>query len=191
MIAKKCIHIVAVPLVASIIFLLLRFYFISSFFLLVFVFFLFFFRDTYRKIEDSIISPADGIVMENGGKVAIFMNLWNVHVNRAPLSGKILEMRHAAGRHSPAFMEKGENERLSITMETEIGMVKVVQIAGIIARRIVSYVKEGDIVKKGDEIGIVRFGSKVELYMPDNTDIDIIIKKGDKIKAGQTIGRYK
>lgn len=186
MIAKKCIHIVFAPLLFSIIFLILKFYIVSSFLTILFIFFLFFFRDPYREIGDGIVSPADGIVMESGKKVAIFMNLWDVHVNRAPLSGKIIEMKHTPGKHSPAFMEKGENEHLSIKMETEIGMVKVVQIAGIIARRIVPYIQEGDEIKKGDKIGIVRFGSKVEIYLPD--EAKVTIKKGDRIKAGQTIG---
>jgi len=189
MIARKCIHIVFAPLLFSIIFLIFKFYLVSSFFIILFMFFLFFFRDPYREIEDGIISPADGVVMESGKKVAIFMNLWNVHVNRAPLSGKIIEMKHTPGKHFPAFMEKGENEHLSIKMETEIGMVKVVQIAGIIARRIVPYIKEGDVLKKGDRIGIVRFGSKVEIYLPD--EVKVTIKKGDRIKAGQTIGVYR
>ncbi len=189
MIAKKCVHIVFTPLLFSIIFLTIRFYIISSFFFVLFLLFLFFFRDPYRETGEGIISPADGVVMESGRRIAIFMNLWNVHVNRAPLSGKIMEMKHTPGKHSPAFMEKGENERLSIKMETEIGMVKVVQIAGIIARRIVPYVREGDVLKKGDRIGIVRFGSKVEVYLPEN--VKIVVREGDKIKAGQTIGVYE
>jgi len=153
-----------------------------------FIFFLFFFRDPYRKIEDGIVSPADGVVMESGSRIAIFMNLWNVHVNRAPVSGKILEMKHLPGKHSPAFRERGENERLSIKMETDMGPMTVVQIAGIIARRIVPYVKEGDEVKKGDKIGIVRFGSKVEIYLPEN--VKAAVKKGDKVRAGQTVGTF-
>jgi len=186
MIAKKCAGIVIIPFAISLVFILLDFIILSFLSFLIFFFFLFFFRDPHREIEDGIISPADGIVMESGRKVAIFMNLWNVHVNRAPASGKIVEMIHTPGKHSPAFREKGENEHLSIKMETEIGMIKVVQIAGIIARRIVPYISKGDEVKKGDKIGIVRFGSKVEVYLPEN--VKVVVKKGDKIKAGQTIG---
>ncbi|MEA2054903.1 MAG: phosphatidylserine decarboxylase [Candidatus Thermoplasmatota archaeon] len=196
MIAKKCVHIALIPLpylLLSLILSFLHYIFLPFVFLLLIIqlFFIFFFRDPYRKIEDGIVSPADGIVMENGEKVSIFMNLWNVHVNRMPISGKILEVDHTAGRHSPAFREKGENERLSIKIETEIGIVEVIQIAGMIARRIVPYVKKGDVAEKGEKIGIVRFGSKVEVYMPGNANINITVKKGDKIKAGQTIGIYK
>jgi phosphatidylserine decarboxylase len=193
MIAKKCVHIVIAPLIVAIIFVFLKFHFLSFLSFLIFLFFLFFFRDPNREIGKGITSPADGIVMEGGKKmkISIFMNLWNVHINRAPISGKILEMEHTAGRHSPAFMEKGENERLSIKMETEMGTVVVTQIAGIIARRIVPYIKKGDIVKKGDKIGIVRFGSKVEVHMPGDANVNITVKKGDKVRAGQTIGIYK
>ncbi|RLF64812.1 MAG: phosphatidylserine decarboxylase family protein [Thermoplasmata archaeon] len=189
MIAKNCSGIVVTPLILSIILILFDFILLSILSFIFFIFFLFFFRDPHREIMEGIVSPADGIVMESGRKVAIFMNLWNVHVNRAPVSGKIMEMKHTPGKHSPAFREKGENERLSIKMDTEIGTVKVVQIAGIIARRIVPYVKEGDKIKKGEKIGIVRFGSKVEVYLPDN--VRVVVEQGDKIKAGQTIGMYK
>jgi len=187
MIAKKCIHIVFLPLVLSLILLLLEFYSISSFFFIIFLLFLLFFRDPHREIGEGIASPADGIVMENDGKISIFMNLWNVHVNRAPLSGLILEMKHIPGKHSPAFRERGDNEHLSIKIDTEVGVVVVVQIAGIIARRIVPYINEGDEVKKGDKIGIIRFGSKVEVYLPEN--VKATVRKGDKVKAGQTIGK--
>lgn len=126
--------------------------------------------------------------MESNKKISIFMNLWDVHVNRAPLNGEIKKMEHFPGKHAPAFMEK-ENEHLVISLDTKIGMIKIIQIAGIFARRIVPYVKEGDVVKKGDKIGIVRFGSKVEIHLPDK--VKIVVKKGDKIKAGQTIGIYE
>ncbi|RLF44083.1 MAG: phosphatidylserine decarboxylase family protein [Thermoplasmata archaeon] len=161
------------------------FIYLSLLFFLFLFLLIFFFRDPKREIGDGIISPADGKVMEANKKISIFMNLWDVHVNRAPLDGEIKKMEHFPGKHAPAFMEK-ENERLVTLLSTEIGIIKIVQIAGIFARRIVPYVKEGDVVKKGDKIGIVRFGSKVEIYLPDN--VNVIIKKGDKVKAGQTIG---
>jgi len=190
MIAKKCMHIVFIPFLFFLLFLFLSFAFngfiyLCLLFFLLFLFFLFFFRDPEREIGEGIVSPADGRVMESNEKISIFMNLWDVHVNRSPLDGKIKKMEHFPGKHAPAFMEK-ENEHLVILLDTEVGMIKIVQIAGIFARRIVPYVKEGDVVKKGDKIGIVRFGSKVEVYLPDKAKI--IVKKGDEIKAGQTIG---
>ena len=191
MIARKCTRIVLTPFLFFLLFLLIscafdEFIYVSILFLLIFLFFLFFFRDPYRKIEEGIVSPADGRVMENDEKVSIFMNVWDVHVNRAPFLGEIEKMEYRAGKHVPAFKEKGENERLVISLKTEIGIIKIIQVAGICARRIVPYVKEGNFVKKGDKIGIVRFGSKVEVHMPKN--VNIVAKKGDKIKAGQTIG---
>ena len=190
MIAKNCMHIVLTPFFLSLLTLFLSFVFnifiyLSLLFFLFLFLLIFFFRDPKREIGDGIISPADGKVMEANKKISIFMNLWDVHVNRAPLDGEIKKMEHFPGKHAPAFMEK-ENERLVTLLSTEIGIIKIVQIAGIFARRIVPYVKEGDVVKKGDKIGIVRFGSKVEIYLPDN--VNVIIKKGDKVKAGQTIG---
>ena len=191
MIARKCIHIVLTPFLFFLLFLLISYAFdeiiyVSILFFLIFLFFLFFFRDPYRKIEEGIVSPADGRVVENDEKISIFMNVWDVHVNRAPFLGEIEKMEHRAGKHAPAFKEKGGNERLVISLKTEIGIIKIIQIAGICARRIVPYVKEGNFVKKGDKIGIVRFGSKVEVHMPKN--VNVVAKKGDKIKAGQTIG---
>jgi len=190
MIAKNCMHIILTPFFLSLLTLFLSFVFnifiyLSLLFFLFLFLLIFFFRDPKREIGDEIISPADGKVMEANKKISIFMNLWDVHVNRAPLDGEIKKMEHFPGKHAPAFMEK-ENERLVTLLSTEIGIIKIVQIAGIFARRIVPYVKEGDVVKKGDKIGIVRFGSKVEIYLPDN--VNVIIKKGDKVKAGQTIG---
>lgn len=190
MIAKNCMHIILTPFFLSLLTLFLSFVFnifiyLSLLFFLFLFLLIFFFRDPKREIGDGIISPADGKVMEANKKISIFMNLWDVHVNRAPLDGEIKKMEHFPGKHAPAFMEK-ENEHLVTLLSTEIGIIKIVQIAGIFARRIVPYVKEGDVVKKGDKIGVVRFGSKVEIYLPDN--VNVIIKKGDKVKAGQTIG---
>ena len=191
MIAKKCMHIVFIPFLFFLLFLFLSFAFngfiyLCLLFFLLFLFFLFFFRDPEREIGEGIVSPADGRVMESNEKISIFMNLWDVHVNRSPLDGKIKKMEHFPGKHAPAFKDVEKNEHLVILLDTEVGMIKIVQIAGIFARRIVPYVKEGDVVKKGDKIGIVRFGSKVEVYLPDKAKI--IVKKGDEIKAGQTIG---
>lgn len=191
MIARKCIHIVLTPFLFFLLFLLIscafnEFIYVSILFFLIFLFFLFFFRDPNRKIEEGIVSPADGRVMENDEKISIFMNIWDVHVNRAPFLGEIEKMERRAGKHVPAFKEKGGNECLIISLKTEIGIIKIIQIAGICVRRIVPYVKEGNFVKRGDKIGIVRFGSKVEVHMPKN--VNVVVKKGDKIKAGQTIG---
>lgn len=200
MIAKGTIHLILAPFLLGIVCLLL-FPYIKSMVLtatilfVITVFFLFFFRDPERKIGDGIVAPADGKIMtveENDSiKVSTFMNLHNVHVNRAPSDGKILSVEHVFGRHAPAYKKESDlNEKVVIKMDTEIGVINIVQIAGIFARRIVPYIKKGDAVKKGQRIGIIRFGSRVDLYLPKN--IEITVKKGENVLSGKTsIGMIK
>jgi phosphatidylserine decarboxylase len=190
MIARGCLHIALAPLPFMLLFGILSF--IDSLFVpltLLFVllqlFFLLFFRDPERQVEAGIVSPADGVVMETGRCISIFMNLWNVHVNRAPLAGTIVAMQHMPGRHAPAFREKGDNERLHIELHTKHGDMTVTQIAGTIARRIIPYLSEGEVIEKGQRIGIIRFGSKVTVELPD--DASPVVETGDRIHAGQTI----
>jgi len=152
------------------------------------VFFAYFFRDPERAIGEQIVSPADGTVIDIDEKrnfITIFMNVHNVHVNRAPEAGKILRVEHHNGKHSPAFGKQArENEHTVIEIESKLGKFKVVQIAGILARRIATYVKPGDFVEKGQRIGIIFLGSRVELYMPRNAKF--VVKHGQKVKAGET-----
>lgn len=162
-------------------------------FLLASVFFLFFFRDPDRDIPpEGMVSPADGVVKEirdDGMKVriAVFMNIYNVHVNRAPISGRIVDIRHVFGGYIPAFRKDSErNERTYISMETPIGRVEVVQIAGALVRRIVTYVRKGDTVKKGQRIGMIRFGSRVDVIMPSER-VKVICEVGDRVKAGESV----
>ncbi|MBA3043734.1 phosphatidylserine decarboxylase family protein, partial [archaeon] len=124
-------------------------------------------------------------------KVSTFMNLHNVHVNRAPLDGKIISVEHVFGRHMPAYKKESElNEKVVIKMDTEIGTIRIVQIAGVFARRIVPYIRENDVVKKGQRVGIIRFGSRVDLYLPSH--VEIMVKKGENVLAGKTsIGSIK
>jgi phosphatidylserine decarboxylase len=154
------------------------------------IFFLFFFRDPEREVEhccSSMTAPADGKVVDiRGRKVCIFMNVHNVHVNRAPLTGKVISMEHKKGGYMPAFHKDSErNERTHTLIDTEHGIVEVVQIAGTIARRIVSYVQVGDQMDRGQRFGMIRFGSRVDVTVPEN--FDILCKKGDKVTAGMTI----
>ncbi|MCD6473583.1 MAG: phosphatidylserine decarboxylase, partial [Thermoplasmata archaeon] len=99
--------------------------------------------------------------------------------------GKIEKMIYKKGEHKPAYGDTSKNERMEIYMDTEIGEIVIAQIAGIFARRILPYVKEGQYIKKGEKIGIIKFGSRVELKLPKNCKI--VVKKGRKIKAGETI----
>ncbi len=166
-----------------------------------FLFTAFFFRDPKRKIpagEDNIVSPADGIIIGvdnvkdsdvgDSDRVIIFMNLHNVHINRAPCSGKVEKIRHHEGKFLKAFKPEAslENERTEMVLSTNWGPVKVVQIAGIIARRIVCRAAPGDELARGQKYGIIHFGSRVEVFIPQGK-AKILVKNGDKVLAGESI----
>ncbi|MCC7575338.1 MAG: phosphatidylserine decarboxylase [Methanomethylovorans sp.] len=163
--------------------------------ILVLVFLFIFFRDPERcsaDEENCMVSPADGRIVDiRGRKLCIFMNFQNVHVNRAPLQGKVTSIEYKKGGYIPAFCKDSHrNERQHIFIDTEHGEIEVVQIAGTITRRIVPYIKEGDFMEKGQRIGMIRFGSRVDVTVPDSFVIEC--NKGDKVYAGKTaIARLK
>lgn len=152
-----------------------------------------FFRDPERVPGgEGILAPADGVVQsidewEDGRtRVATFMNPFNVHVNRAPLAGRVASVTHIPGGFVPAFHKESErNERVVWLFETEAGELEVVQIAGTVARRIVPYLGAGAKVAKGDRIGIIRLGSRVDVYLPAGVLPAVAV--GDKMVAGETI----
>ena len=167
-------------------------------FVTAFVFLLFlFFRDPEREIGSGVVAPADGVIKEvkqiydkdigkEAMRITTFMNLHNVHVNRSPLDGRVLFSVAERGLHLPAFKKEAEKNEKRVTLfETEIGHVKVVQIVGSVARRIVSYVEKGQKVKKGERIGIILFGSRVDLYLPAEK-VKVVVKKGERVKAGES-----
>lgn len=195
-IAKGCLSWLALPLLLSIFFFVISWF--NRWFLALFIpvfciliFFLIFFRDPERIIGDGIVSPADGRIRDlyqNNDQcfISIFMEVNNVHVNRMCMDGRIIKMIHFPGYHLRAWKKESEfNERVVITMETAIGQVTVIQIAGLIARRVYPYIKEGDVLKKGDRIGIIRLGSRVDVYLPADKIQSISVKIGDHVKAGQ------
>jgi phosphatidylserine decarboxylase len=195
-IAKGCWTWIILPLFLSILFFVLSWY--SLWFLMIFipifcilVFFLFFFRDPERKIGDGVIAPADGKIRDLKQEkdqylISTFMEVNNVHVNRMPLEGSIRKMMHFPGYHLRAWKKESDlNERIVLDIETTIGQITVVQIAGLIARRIYPYIKVGDHLKKGERIGIIRFGSRVDIYLPSEKIKSIPVKIGDFVKAGQ------
>ncbi len=165
-----------------------------------------FFRDPHRDIpvdEKSLISPADGkvIVIEKLKeceylpdpciKVSIFMNVFNVHVNRVPFNGVVQKVLYNPGKFMNASFDKASihNERNALIIKTDQGRsFAVVQIAGLIARRIVNCVEQGEKLKKGDRYGMIRFGSRLDLYLPH--DFNIAVNIGEKTKAGSTIIGY-
>ncbi len=167
-------------------------YFSTIFCIFLTLFLGWFFRDPERAIADGIIAPADGYVQRIEDvefdekpywKVVTFMNVHNVHVNRAPIDGKITNVEHFPGAHLPAYNKDSErNERVTSEWDTPIGKIKLVQIAGIIARRIVPYIHEGQVMKKGERIGIIRLGSRVDVYLPKDR-VKLNVKVGQKVLA--------
>ena len=166
------------------------------------LFVLWFFRNPERTAPPDpgvIVSPADGRVLKIeevdedellGGtwtKVSIFMSIFNVHVNRSPCQGVVRAIRYRKGKFFSANMDKAstENERNSLVIETDGGTkIAVIQIAGLIARRIVCWVREEGVLQRGERFGLIRFGSRLEVFMP--VDSDVLVKVGDRVKAGYT-----
>ena len=171
---------------------------------LLFLFCLNFFRDPNRLIPDGeriIVSPADGKIIrieklhdeEIGGSfvVSIFLNIFNVHANWMPLSGDFLDLKYSKGKFLLAFNHKAcdENERNCIKIKTEIGTIKIVQIAGLLARRILCYARKGNSMRIGERLGFMRFGSRIDLIIPSK--VNLKIKEGHKVVGKKTIiGTY-
>jgi phosphatidylserine decarboxylase len=154
---------------------------------------LWFFRDPYRKIAPGLVSAADGIVSfvkrSKDGKsiiISVFMNVHNVHVNRAPWAGTVTKCKHFAGGHMPAYEHNSDkNEHVVTEMTTDLGPIRIVQIAGTVARRIIPYITKGDRLEKGERIGIIRLGSRVDVTLPA-AKIKVKVTKGQKVLAGET-----
>lgn len=167
---------------------------------------IYFFRDPNRitpRENKGIISPADGKVIsidehfenrflkEKVVKISIFMSLWDVHINRIPLDGKISDILYKTGKFFAAFTNKASNlnEHNAILLKTgDQRHILLIQIAGIIARRIVCRIKTGDKVTRGQKFGMICFGSRVEIYLPLDTQLKI--KVGEYVKGGETILGY-
>ncbi len=166
-------------------------------------FVIYFFRDPERispEEKNVLLSPADGkiIIMEKVLddrflntevlKISIFMNVFNVHVNRIPYHGTVKKILYSPGKFYSADTKKGalQNEYCATTISTEDEKELVfVQVAGLIARRIVNWLEPGDVVKPGQRFGLIRFGSRVDLYLPPDTQLEV--RLGQKVKAGESI----
>ena len=161
-----------------------------------------FFRDPERKSPEGdnlILSPADGKIISiietyddeylksDCYKISIFMSPFNVHVNRIPISGRIEYLKYYPGKYLVAFEEKSSvnNERMSIGVNSKFGKIKFVQIAGFIARRIVTDLKIDQDVKAGERFGMIKFGSRVDVFLPKNSKIKVNLRQ--KVYAGETI----
>lgn len=187
----------------TLVFALLDWDFLTFIGLVLSLFTVYFFRDPERYFsaeEGAVIAPADGKIVFCGEvaedryfkgpafKVSIFMNVFNVHVNRAPYSGEVVDTFYNRGEFLNASLDKAslQNEQAGIWMKTEKGHdLLFVQIAGLVARRIVSYASKGDILKRGSRYGLIRFGSRVDVYFPVGSEIKVGL--GDKTVAGESI----
>ena len=171
------------------------------------LFVLYFFRDPDRKVdvqEKDVLTPADGRVVgvwnlessENAlgtraVKVSVFMSLFDVHVNRIPIGGRISKISYRPGAFFAANLDKAsdKNEQNAVFLDTRDGRrIVFVQIAGLIARRIACWVREGDEVQAGQRFGLIRFGSRVDVYLPEGSRV--VVQPGDNVKAGKTILGY-
>lgn len=178
----------AAPLLAAVLLAILGMVPLAGAALVLSIFMVFFHRDPERSSQgDGMISPADGLVMEaTSAKLAIFMNHQNVHVNRSPLAGQVERVEHSDGGHRPAFFRSAsENERNLIVIKTPDGEVRLTQITGFLVRRIVCYVRPGDFVDRGERIGMIRFGSRVEFSIPPG--YSLTVAEGDRVRAGETV----
>ena len=159
---------------------------LSILFLSLSVFTAFFFRDPERRIGDGVVSPADGrIDYLSENRLEIFMGLLDCHVNRSPCDGVVERIEYIPGKFMPAFLKGIRNETNRIWIRSKDGVFVVEQIAGFLARRIICYVREKESVRKGQRIGMIVFGSRVTLQIPEN--YRFVVKKGEKIKAGETV----
>ena len=166
------------------------------------LFVLFFFRDPERTISEGkgiVVSPADGKVIvikdiyepdylrQDVKQISIFLSVFNVHVNRTPIGGTVEMVKYNPGKFLVASVDKAslDNEQTGMVISDGKNKVLVKQIAGLIARRIVCYAKTGDTVKAGERYGLIRFGSRVDLFLPKNTDL--MVKVGDRIKGARDV----
>lgn len=191
----------------TLVFALLGWTFVTLILLFLTLFTAYFFRDPVRVIPDEegvLVAPADGKVIFVGEvdeerffnarvtKVSIFMSVFDVHINRAPCDGKVVDMFYNKGEFVNASYDKASesNEQSGILLETSAGSnILFVQIAGLIARRIITYPVIGDMLERGTRYGLIRFGSRVDLYLPSRIDVSITL--GERTVAGETIlGRF-
>lgn len=140
-----------------------------------------------RSIATALPPPELDLPAEPMTRVSIFMNVFDCHVNRSPVPGRLLKMAYTPGLFLNAELDKAsdDNERNALAIETPAGTIAVVQIAGLIARRIVPFVKEGDVLATGERFGLIRFGSRVDVYLPAH--VVPLVGEGQTAIAGETV----
>ena len=195
---------IAVPVVLAMIPILFGFWPIALVFLAIAAFMAFFFRDPRRTIPSQpgiVVAPADGrvtLVKRSNGEpdseslVSIFLSPLNVHVNRAPIGGRITEIDYKSGKFLMATDERARllNEQNTLTIQGTNLTVECTQIAGILARRIVCWKKAGERVECGERFGMIKFGSRTDVVMPAN--VEVLVEQGTRVRGGTSIiGRFK
>ena len=202
-IAKEGFPFIALFAFITLVFALLDWDFLTLLLLALTLFTVYFFRNPERVTpqgDDLVVAPADGKVIFVGDvqedryfkdrvtKVSIFMNVFNVHVNRVPCDGKVVDMYYQKGEYLNASLDKAAdcNEQAGILLEADNGkQILFVQIAGLVARRIVTYPLIGDLLKRGMRYGLIRFGSRVDIYFPKGSDVQVTL--GEQTVAGETV----
>jgi phosphatidylserine decarboxylase len=202
-VSKEGVPFIGIAVLIALVFALLKWFVMAAVFFVIAGFVLFFFRDPERIIPSGsglVVSPADGRVIDvaednrdsldgkDVKRISIFMSIFNVHVNRIPITGQVRQISYQSGSFWPADRKRAllENERNALLILGEDEMeLTVVQVAGIIARRISCWVKVGDNVKIGERFGLIRFGSRLDVYVPKN--VSVLVKRGDRARAGQTV----
>ncbi|HKG58875.1 MAG TPA: phosphatidylserine decarboxylase family protein [Pyrinomonadaceae bacterium] len=195
-IVKESIPYIVVPLLLAAGAALLGFWWVAAFLLLVTLFMAFFFRDPKRvppSDPDVVVSPADGKVTRIGPAgadstvVSIFLSPLDVHINRSPIPGKIVDVLYSPGKFLMATNEKASlvNEQNALTIQGEKITVVCKQIAGILARRIVCWKAEGDSLGLGERFGMIKFSSRTDVLLPAN--VRVTVKEGDRVRGGTTV----
>jgi len=206
-VAREGIPFILCSLIATLILLFFDLWILSIPACLIFLFIIYFFRDPEREnnaIKNSILSPADGRILkvenindnenplgEPAVRASIFMSVFNVHVNRIPISGRITDIVYNKGSFLSANLDKAseQNENNMLVLETSEGKrIVFIQIAGLIARRIACWIKKQDYVEAGQRFGLIRFGSRLDIYIPQDTEV--ITRPRDKVKAAVTVIGY-
>ena len=194
----------AVPLVPAVLALAFGWYLLGGILLFLAAFVLYFFRDPERQVPAdpaAVVSPADGRIMEivdeplgarPGRRISIFLAVWDVHVNRSPCAGCIRKVEYRPGRFLAAMRSRAsaENEQNVFHLETDRGEITFKQIAGWIARRVLSWKSAGDRVALGERVGMIRFGSRMDVWLP--LDAEILVRPGQHVAGGSSLlARWK
>ncbi|MEO8649129.1 MAG: phosphatidylserine decarboxylase [Acidobacteriota bacterium] len=193
--AKEGFPFVLVPILLALFAAFLQIWIVAGLFALLAGFMAFFFRDPERKVPDDpkiVVSAADGRVTridktDENTTISVFLSPLNVHINRSPIAGKISVVEYIKGKKAPATSDQASftNERNSLTIVGNEMTVKCTQVAGILARRIVCWNRQGDELALGQRFGLIKFGSRTDVKMPST--VEVLVSIGDRVKGGETV----